>query len=220
MALLVLLSWHLLRQPRAAWSAAMEAYAAEDYELAYSSFEEVSKTIDMSRLRRNLALSALAAGDLERATLAAEEIARSGAADDLAWRDFLLGNVAWWRSRAAEFEAHGPVPPAGALERAIAFAEQAQSGWQAALERQEEWPQAERNLQRVAARLQALREELAASDGNGETDREQLAPPDPALPTLDPAQQELLMDQLERLDLQELERRAERRAEPEGGWKW
>lgn len=213
-------SWRLLQVPREDVADGIAAYAVGDAAQALVYFESAAAESEHPQLLRNLALAALAAQELERAATAADALAQSGQAQDLAWRDFLLGNVAWQRSRSAEFEAHSPVPPAGALERAIAFAEQAQAGWLAASERRASWPEAERNLQRVAARLSMLREELAAGVGDEDGAREKMATPDPQAPALDPAQQQLLMDQLERLDLQDLERRLERRTEPEGGWEW
>lgn len=209
-------SWLLLQEPRSLVASGIGAYRAGDFATAQARFEE-AVAVDPSRTsQRNLALAALAAGDVPGARQALEALASRGAEQDLAWRAFLYGNLAWQQSRAAEFEAHGPIPPAGALERAIAFAEQAQEGWEEALERRPGWGEAERNLGRVAERLAALREE-AALGGEG-PEREKM--PTPEIPELAPEQQLLLMEQLDRLDLQEVERRAEQRPEPEGGWDW
>jgi hypothetical protein len=219
-------SWDLWQQPRSLVATGVQAYAAQDFEGALDSFEQALSeqsqlsTASIGALQRNLALTALRAGYLDRATTAADAQASSGHVQDLAWRDFFMGNVSWRRSVLAEIQAHGPVPPAGALERAIAHAEAAQQAWQNALESQSEWSAAQRNLERVAVRLAALREELVAGAGAADPDMESMAPP-PEMTSapLNPADQERLMQQLERLDVQLAKRKAEEQPE-QGGYGW
>lgn len=216
----------LLREPRALVADGVIAFEAGDFQAAVSYFEQA--LVDQSAasagsaaiLQRNLALASLRADDLDRAAAAADALAMSGRKQDLAWRDFLAGNLAWRRSEMAETEAHGPVPPAGAIERAVAHAEAAQQAWQFALETQGGWPAAQRNLARVEVRLAALREEQLASSGVEGPDVEKMAPPpDMTSAPLDPAEQERLMQQLERLDLQNAKRMAEEQPE-QGGYEW
>jgi len=216
----------LVLQPRVLVQAGVLAYQNEDFATAVKKFEQAlsprppSSQAGFATLQRNLSLAALRAEDLERAAFAADELATSGRRSDLAWRDFFMGNLAWRRSELAEIEAHGPVPPAGAMERAIGFAEAAQEAWGVALEAQGEWPEAQRNLTRVAERLSILRAELQASAGVGNPEIEKMAaPPDMTAAPLDPAEQERLLQQLERLDMQNAARKAEQQTQ-QGGYEW
>lgn len=218
--------WKLSQQPRVSVTAGVIAFESNDFESALHHFEQalveqgMASAASAATLQRNLALAALRADNLDRAAAAADALASSGRVQDLAWRDFLAGNLAWRRSEKAEIEAHGPVPPAGAIERAVAHAEAAKRAWQFALEAQADWPAAQRNLARVEERLAVLREEQLASSGAEGPDVEKMAPPPDMTSTpLDPADQERLMQQLERLDLQSAKRKAEEQPE-QGGYEW
>jgi len=213
--------WHLRQQPHALTDAGISAYRQGDFVAAKQYFEDALEQQSSSTTLRNLALASLQAKDLDRAAEIADRLASSGKTFDLSWRDFLLGNLSWRRSEMAEIEAHGPVPPAGALERAIAHAEAAQEAWQVALQARGEWPEAHRNLQRVESRLLALREEQQASAGNQTPDVEKMSgPQDLTAAPLDPKEQERLMQQLDRLDLQEAARKAEQKPDLRGGLEW
>jgi tetratricopeptide (TPR) repeat protein len=229
---LLFAGWKLHREPRALVAEGVAAFEAGNFEAAVSHFEQalVEQSVSSAALstsakssatlQRNLALASLRANDLDRAAAAADALAMSGREQDLAWRDFLAGNLAWRRSEMAETEAHGPVPPAGAIERAVAHAEAAQQAWQFAMESQGDWPAAQRNLARVELRLATLREEQLASSGAEDPDVEKIAPPpDMTSAPLDPAEQERLMQQLERLDLQNAKRKAEEQP-GQGGYEW
>ena len=220
-AISVYAAWDLVRQPRKLVLAGLSAYDQGDFPAAVVHFEQALARRSSAVLLRDLGLAYLQTGDLERAAEAADALAASGRADDLAWRDFLLGNLAWSRSGRAEIQAHGPLPPAGALQRAIAHTVSAREAWQSALESRSDWPAASRNLERADVRLDTLRAEQQADSG-AETvaGAPTEALPDRSPAALDPAQQQRLMQQLQRLDLQRALLLTADRAEPEGGWKW
>jgi len=213
--------WQLQQSPHGEMKAGLEAYASEDYATAKQHFENALAQQSSSIALRNLALASLSSKDLDRAAQVADQLANSGKASDLAWRDFFLGNLAWRRSELAEFEAHGPVPPAGALERAIAHAEAALEAWQTALDDRGDWPEALRNTQRAELRITALREEQQANAGATDPNVEKMnGPPDLNAAPMDPAEQERLMQQLDRLDLQEAARKAEQKPDLSGALEW
>lgn len=218
----LLFSYSQLQQsPHADMNAGMQAYAAEDYPVAKQHFENALAQQSSPTALRNLALASMKARDLDRAAQVADQLASSGNTDDLAWRDFLFGNLAWRRSELAEFEAHGPVPPAGALERAIAHAEASLEAWQSALDGRGEWPEALRNTRRAELRLAALREQQQANAGATDPDVEKMnGPPDLNAAPMDPAEQDRLMQQLDRLDLQEAARKAEQQPDLSGALEW
>ncbi|MCP4092106.1 MAG: hypothetical protein GY747_01555 [Planctomycetes bacterium] len=220
-ALLQFSYWQIQQDSHTEMNAGLEAYATEDYQPAKQHFENALAQQSSPEALRNLALACLKSRDLDRAAQVADQIASSGNRNDLAWRDFFLGNLAWRRSELAEFEAHGPVPPAGALERAIAHTEAALQAWQAALETRDEWPEALRNTQRADYRLALLREEQQANAGNADPNVEKMnGPPDLNAAPMDPAEQERLMQQLDRLDLQEAARKAEQKLDLSGALEW
>jgi hypothetical protein len=192
----------LLGHPRAEATAGFAAMEAGDPAAAVEAYAAAVEKKPTRPLLRNLALAALAADEIDLAKKAAERLGvEGGSADDVAWRDFLLGNLAWRRSERAELLARGPVPPAGALEQAIAQTEAAAAAWKAADEgRSSLWPEAQRNVVRATARLDALRAMAEASESS-----QPLAPPEP--PPLDETRRQDLMQQLERLDRRREERR-------------
>jgi hypothetical protein len=213
--------WRLQQSPHVDTRAGLSAYAAKDYASAQVHFTAALDKQESATALRNLALANLQAKDLDRAAQVADRLAASGKANDLAWRDFFLGNLAWRRSELAEFEAHGPVPPAGALERAIAHTEAASQAWHSALESREDWPEASRNLQRAELRLALLREEQRANAGAEDSQVEKMnGPPDLNAAPLDPAEQDRLMQQLDRLDLQEAARKAAQKPDLSGVLEW
>jgi len=122
-ALIVGSLWRLEQSPHSQTTSAIAAYRSGDWETAVSLFGQAAEAETSQgqeiQAQKNLALAALQAGELEMATAAAAAVAASGRLEDLAWHDFFLGNLAWKRSLGAEVEAHGPVPPAGALELAL-----------------------------------------------------------------------------------------------------
>ncbi|MHC4837983.1 MAG: hypothetical protein ACYTF3_07335, partial [Planctomycetota bacterium] len=192
----------LLGHPRAEAAAGFAAMETGDPLAAAEAYAAAVERKPTRTLLRNLALAALAADELDLAEETAERLAvEGGSSYDVAWRDFLLGNLAWRRSERAELLARGPVPPAGALEQAIAQAEAAAEAWKAADEgRGSLWPEAQRNVARAAARLDALRAMAEASESS-----QPQAPPEP--PPLDETRRQDLMQQLERLDRRREERR-------------
>jgi hypothetical protein len=217
---LLLAAWQLARQPRALVADGIRAYAQGDFDGAVELFTSAQEAWPSSTVQRDLALALFGADDLEGAALAADRLVELGKDEDIAWRDFLLGNIAWRRSGKAEAEAHGPIPPAGSLERAIAQAEAAAEAWQAALDARSSWPAAERNLKLVERRLISLLAEQAAAAAEDPDVEHKTIPPDAPTAPMDAAEQERLMRQLERLDLQEAERKAESRPELPGVLEW
>ena len=213
--------WKLELKPHAGVAAGIAAYQQGDFEKAMHLFEAAADGYHSVTLQKNLALAALRFGDLESARTATALVASLGNAEDLIWHDFLLGNLAWKRSLRAEVEAHGPVPPAGALERAIAQAEVARDAWQAVLDAESGWPEAQRNLQRVTARLLTLAEELASSTGGDTPESTKMPSPSEAdTPPVSEAKQLQMMQQLERLDQQHAMEQAAQKPKPSGGWEW
>lgn len=202
LALLILGVVLLLGHPRAEAAAGFAAIEAGDQAAAAEAYAAAVERKPTRTLLRNLALAALAADELELAEEAAERQAvEGGSGDDVAWRDFLLGNLAWRRSERAELLARGPVPPAGALEQAIAQTEAAAAAWKAAEGGSGSlWPEAQNNVARAEARLAALRAMAEASESS-----QPQAPPEP--PPLDETRRQDLMQQLERLDRRREERR-------------
>lgn len=202
LALLLVGVFLLLGYPRAEAAAGFAAMEAGDPTAAAEAYAAAVAKKPTRTLLRNLALAALDADELDLAEEAAERLAvQGGSSYDVAWRDFLLGNIAWRRSERAELLARGPVPPAGALEQAIAQTEAAAAAWKAAEGGGGSlWPEAQRNVARAAARLDALRAMAEASESS-----QPLAPPEP--PPLDETRRQDLMQQLERLDRRREERR-------------
>lgn len=224
-ALIVGSLWRIEQAPHRATDAAILAYQAGDFETALPLLEQAvhagGSAAQRVQAQKNLALAALQVGDLETATSAGAAVAASGGMNNLAWHDFFLGNLAWERSRRAEVEAHGPVPPAGALERAIGQAEVASEAWQSALEMQNDWPEAQRNLDRAKLRLAALEEELKSATGAESPESEKMpSPSDASPPPMSEAKQLQLMQQLERLDQQSAEKKAASKPKSSGSWEW
>lgn len=224
-ALVVGSLWRIEQAPQTQTQEAIVAYRAQDWETSQTKFEIATQAgiyfKGTGQAQKNLALAALQVGELEKAALAAKVVASSGDLEDLAWHDFLLGNLAWKRSLQAETKAHGPIPPAGALELAIAQAKVAQEAWQSALDLKSAWPEAQRNLDRTVNRLIALEEELMSSSGAEPPESEKMpAPPDTSAPPLSEAKQIQLMQQLERLDQQGAAKKAAQKPKPSGGWEW
>lgn len=216
--------WRVQQRPTAWVAEGVHAYAEQDFMTAADRFAAAATRSEDLRIQRDLALAALAADRLEEAAAAMDRLAQ-GSAEDGLWRAFLHGNLAWRRSEQAEVEAHGPVPPAGALERAIAYTEQARDAWKAVPESGSEAPtegdslaaKATRNVALAEARLARLRLELDAASG---PDTEKVDDRQPQMQPMDPQQQQELMDQIERLDRQEMERRLEEMPEQGQGLDW
>lgn len=203
-------AWHLAVFPSTVVEEGVAAYRSGDFAQATRQFRQALDRHPADWLHRNLALSALAAGDLELAARSADALARSGRAAPVAWRDFLLGNIAWRRSELAQFEAQGPVPPAGAMARAIAHTEEAIAAWSAADEGVGSWPAARRNLELAVERLEALTQEREQQQGGAESASTSTPRVDPE-PPLEQAEVEQMMQRLERMDLERAEQEARRR---------
>lgn len=224
-ALIVGSLWRLEQSPQGQTTAAIAAYRGGDWEKALSLFGQAAEAGTWqgqgAQAQKNLALAALQAGELEVATSAAAAVALSGGHENLAWHDFFLGNLAWKRSLGAEIEAHGPVPPAGALELAIAQARVAREAWQSALDMENPWPEAQRNLERASLRLLSLEEELQSTSSADAPESEKMpSPADASAPPMSEAKQLQLMQQLERLDRQSAAKTAAQKPKPSGVWKW
>lgn len=116
-------------------------------------------------LSYDLALAALAVGELDAAEQAARRAAERGGAAFEPLRDFVLGNVSFARSLEAEAAAQRPAPDAAAWERAATHAEDALARWRLAAASRADWPQARRNVERALLRLDRLRERRR--DGGG-----------------------------------------------------
>lgn len=220
LALLAVGIWRMQARPTQAMADGVAAYVEGDWTTATKRFAEASASSEDLRIQRNLALAALASDGLEQAVAAADRLAQ-GAMEDVGWRQFLHGNIAWRRSEQAETEAHGPVPPVGALERAVAYTEQARDAWTSVLEgsfSQDLEDAAARNIVLAEQRLDRLRIEL--EDGNPSSDTETVDDQQPQLQPMDEQQKQDLMDQIERLDRQEMERRLEDLPEQGRGLDW
>ncbi|MGB0954246.1 MAG: hypothetical protein ACPG31_13580 [Planctomycetota bacterium] len=219
-ALCALGLWRMQQRPAEAMREGVAAYAEGSFEIAVERFREASEQSEALRIQRNLALAALASDRLELAVNAADRLAQGGA-EDVAWRQFLYGNIGWRRSEQAETEAHGPVPPAGALERAIAYTEQARDAWTSVVDGddpRELEDAAGRNILLAEQRLNRLRREL--EDGSQTSDTEKVDDQQPQMQPMDEQQKQDLMDQIERLDRQEMERRLEDMPEQGRGLDW
>jgi hypothetical protein len=194
-----LCAWWLWRAPYERTQAGVEAYLAGDAATAVEYFQEALAIQESPSLWKNLALAALANEDWEQVDAALAGLVASGNQEDLAWRDFLLGNAAWRQSERAEAQANGPIPPAGALERAIALTESAREAWLAAEEGRESWKEADANVALADERLAYLQEIAALDPGGPETKK---LPPPP--PPVEPEREDEMMQQLERMKKQQV----------------
>jgi len=150
------------------------------------------------------AVAAYTAGDAQAAEIAAEKAAAQGGAAFAARRDFLLAATALQRSLAEEARSSMPGAAFAAYDRALAAAIEARGGWrQALLRRDEDWPAARRNLERVEARIAALQSKREAALRDPSASR-----PPPAQPEPQAANERLL----ERLGKQELQKQILRRS--------
>lgn len=199
----VLCGWWLWRAPYESTQAGVEAYLAGDASTAVEHFQEALATQESPTAWKNLALAALAQEDWEQVDAAMAGLVASGTSADLAWRDFLLGNAAWRQSERAEAEANGPIPPAGALERAIALTESAREAWLAAEEGGEPWKEAAANVALADERIAYL-QGMAGLDPEGP--ESQKLPPLP--PPVEPDREDEMMQQLERMKKQQVPEQA------------
>ncbi|MFK5956961.1 MAG: hypothetical protein QM477_11020 [Planctomycetota bacterium] len=210
--------WRMDSAPEELNASAVAAYERGDFVAATELFQQAVSALPTTLLQKNLALAAFQADHLKLASTAAASIA----SDDPAWHDFLLGNLAWRRSMMAETEAHGPVPPAGCLERAIAQAEAAGDAWESALEMRDSWLQAKWNLALVETRISALQEELQSTLNSGDSETEKLPSPSSTAtqPMMNETKRIQMMQQLQRLDQQKAAQHPAPKPKPSGGWEW
>ncbi|MDA1113189.1 MAG: hypothetical protein O3A95_02680, partial [Planctomycetota bacterium] len=97
----------------------------------------------------------------------------------------------------------------------------AREAWESALEMQNAWLEAQRNLERASSRLSALEAELQSTSGADAPESEKMpSPPDASAPPLTEAKQLQLMQQLERLDQQSAAKKAAQKPKPSGVWQW
>ncbi|MBI5852194.1 MAG: hypothetical protein HZB39_14365 [Planctomycetes bacterium] len=133
------------------------------------------------------ALATLEKGSLIDAEVALEKaVARGGPA----WRplrDFIAGNAAFARCMRAEAQARGPEAEPFAFDVAIAHAEAAREQWSRASASRDDWPEARRNLERVAAKLEGLRRERQSAIEKQRRQRMAEAPRSPTGETEEPA---------------------------------
>lgn len=137
------------------------AYEAKDFEAAQSFFERVRAEHGDSAedaVLVNLALSALASGDVRACESAANRLATRGARLS-ALADFLHGNAAFVAAELSEAEAELMQADPTALRQAIQHIDRARASWLRALRAHGSgaWPAARRNLAR-ADRKRALLE--------------------------------------------------------------
>jgi hypothetical protein len=102
-----------------------------------------------SALLHDAALAALRAGALDEA-----EALAGRSADG----EFLRGHAAFLRAGRAEAETAGPRSDASGWDRAIRHATDARDHWARAAAAREGWPEARRNAERAALRIEALEE--------------------------------------------------------------
>ncbi len=151
-----------------------EGYAhhmAGRHEQALRTWEAESVGADpreQGRLQNNMALAALALGQVEDAEAAAAKAVERGGEQFAPLLAFVRGNLAFERSKQMEHEATRPGGDPKAMEMALMLAEDAQGRWQqAATLRATDWPEARRNVERALIRLKALRD----SKRGGRADR-------------------------------------------------
>jgi hypothetical protein len=112
---------------------------------------------ESAELLVNKALSALQAGSLVEAEIAAEKAAARGGPRFFALRDFLLGNAAFARCLKTEAKAGMPEAEPFLFDLAIRQAEQARDFWQQALLDRPDWEAARRNVERALLKLNELK---------------------------------------------------------------
>lgn len=138
----------------------IEEYRSSRFKEALAAFTEAEHEAGVAasaELLYNRALAALAAGVPQVAEICAEKAAVRGGVAFRDLRDFVLGNAALLRSARAEAEAQLREADPTALAQAIRYAEQAIAHWTRAARARDEWPEANRNVERALQTLERLR---------------------------------------------------------------
>ena len=174
-------------------------------------------------------MNALRAGELVQAEIAAEKAAARGGPEVEAWRDFLLGNVAFVRCEKEEHAAMGP-RGASAIDAALRHAERARKLWELAAAGRADWPEARRNVERARFKIEDLRKKKEELEPQRQSQPRHTVEPDPgkrelpakdqqlaAAPRVRPTIMELpaerVLGLLDKLQVKEEDKRKVRRAE-------
>jgi hypothetical protein len=156
----------LLLQGGDEFAQGMRAYEQGSYRDALTAFgaaERAAGDAASAELLHNKAMAALRSGELRLAELTAERAVARAGPRLAAWRDFVLGNVAFQRCEAAQAQAQTIEAEPFAFDAAIALAERARWSWQLAAVSRDDWPQARRNVERAMHKLEELRRQKAAA---------------------------------------------------------
>ena len=127
----------------------------------------------------DLAIAALATGDLRRAEIAAEHAAVRGPAAFTGLRDFVHGNTAFARCTREELQASGPEAEPFAFEIALGHAASALASWQSAATSRSDWPEARRNVELAQRKLAELQQKKAAAQQRQDAKKAKPKDPEP-----------------------------------------
>ncbi len=145
-------------------TAAVKSYREGRFKEALTAFRKAEQDAGndaSAELLHNLALTALQAGELSVAEVAARKCAAIGGPQFEPLRDFLLGNVAYVHCEKATFFALSPEAEPFAVDVAISHGETARDHWQRAATSRPDWPEARRNVERALLLLKALEQKQA-----------------------------------------------------------
>lgn len=229
-SLLALLGVLLFLVPRDEFGDGVQAYREQRYDDALAALTAAAERAGSdasAQLLYDRALAALQSGAFREAEIAAELAAVRGGDAFAELRDFLFGNTAFARGLQAERRADLPEAEPFAYDVAIQQVEKAKGAWEQALLRRGDWPEASRNIERAVLRLEGLRrkkqkkEEEQKKKEEPDWPEEEPEPEEreeePQEPDLDPSLEELSPEKvlrlLEKLALEEQEKRALRRSE-------
>jgi len=175
------------------FAAAVAAYRAERYDEALQGFRALADPVAEApaELLGNLALAALRQRRPAEAEAAANVLRDRGPADERALGTFLLGQASFERALLAELAAGLPDAEPGIWQSAVDRAEAALEYWLEASRLRGGWPEAVRNAERAARRLQQFR---AARDAAETNSRSEPAPEQPSPPQSDGEQEERVAD--------------------------
>lgn len=208
-----------------AFAQAVAAYREARYADALAAFRALTAAAAEEappELLSNLALAALRERRPAEAEAAAQRLVELDDLQERALGHFLLGQAAFERARVTELAARLPDAEPGIWQNAVEFAERALHHWLCATHGRGEWPEAQRNAERAAQKLDELRaaRDQARQDSKKEKTPDQPPPPKPneteerppdlEVPPLSPAELQHLR---ERLAQKEKEKRTLRRIE-------
>ena len=167
-----------------------QGHFAEAYE-AFSAAEQACGDDATAELLYNRALAALQVGQLRVAEYSAEKAVVRGGAGFAGLREFLFGCAAFARCERAEAEGSMLDADPTAFGRAMAHCVAARDFWQRAAMSRVDWPQARRNAERAAVKLEELRQKKEDADRQRRARVEKQPQPQPEPPKTEGPREEV-----------------------------